>query len=362
MAFSGSLEDFGLSDVLQLIHIGRRTGVLTVDSEGRRAEIYFQDGEAVHAVLGDSEGEQVIYNVFNWTKGNFNFEAKIVPTPKTITVGSQNLILEATRRIDEWSKLRTLIPDETSVLSFSPNPPDGSQNITLNPEEWRVLSLIDGNKSVEDLAKLTGFSSLQVTKILYGLVSSGLLEVTGEKAKLTEEAEEVKGEEKTTSAFQTFIKRIGGTFGLTGRKRMEEEEEEEFTTKIGLLLHFLNLLLVRIAQPNGLYNPVKPPWKLRDKVKEIASRVPAFNELNVQDGLFKIRESETFIKRTDEITQEQILQELSQMSDEIFNAIVKSSNKSAAIRRFNKVFNEVFCEGRRPEDLGLEGYISEKKA
>ncbi|MGQ9706628.1 MAG: DUF4388 domain-containing protein [bacterium] len=359
MGFSGSLEDFGLSDVLQLIHIGRRTGILTVVSDGQKAEIFFQDGEAVHAVLGDIIGEQAVYKVFNWSRGTFNFEARIVPTPKTITVGSQNLILEATRRIDEWSKLKNLIPGEDAVLSFSPNPPNGSHNITLSPEEWRVLSLIDGNRSVEDLAQLTGFSTLYVTKTLYGLVSSGLLEVTSRKKTVKEEEIRHEERERGTSAFQTFLSKIGGTFGITGKKGLEEEGEE-FTTKVGIVLYFLNKLLLKIAQPNGLYNPVKLPWKLNDKLKDLSQTAPTLNELTIRDGLFDIRESEIVLKRLDDLSQESILTALSKIADEIFIEIAKSSNKSAALRRYNAVFNEVFCEGRKPEDLSLSEYISEK--
>jgi DNA-binding MarR family transcriptional regulator len=358
MGFSGSLEDFGLSDVLQLIHIGRRTGVLVIISDGQRAEIFFQDGEAVHAILGDVIGEQAVYKVFNWSRGKFDFEAKIVPTPKTITVGSQNLILEATRRIDEWSKLKNLIPGENAVLSFSPNPPDGSHNITLSPEEWRILSLIDSKRTVDDLAKLTGFSTLYVTKTLYGLVSSGLLEVTGKK-ELKEEEVRHEEAEKGTSAFQTFIGKIGGTFGITGVKKLEEEEEE-FTTKVGIVLYFLNRLLLKIVQPDGLYNPVKLPWKLNNKLRDLSSNAPTLTELTVRDGLFDIRESEIVLKRIDDISQDSILIALSKIADELFEEIIKSSNKSAALRRYNAIFNDVFCEGRRPEDLSLSEYISER--
>jgi len=358
MGFSGSLEDFGLSDVLQLIHIGRRTGVLVVESDGQKAEIFFQDGEAVHAVLGDITGEQAVYKVFNWSRGSFDFEAKIVPTPKTITFGSQNLILEATRRIDEWSKLKNLIPGENAVLSFSPNPPDGSHNITLSPEEWRILSLIDGKRSVEDLAQITGFSTLYVTKMLYGLVSSGLLEVTGKKG-IKEEAEKHEEGEKGASAFQTFLSKIGGTFGIAEKRRLEEEEEE-FTTKVGIVLYFLNRLLLKIAQPDGLYNPVNLPWKLSDKLKSLSSDAPTLNELTVRDGLFDIKESEIVLKRIDDISRGSILTALSKIANEIYEEIIKSSNRSAALRRYNTIFNEVFCEGRRPEDLGISEYISEK--
>lgn len=41
MALKGSLEDFGLADILQLIHFQRKSGVLTVEGEMDRIKPMF---------------------------------------------------------------------------------------------------------------------------------------------------------------------------------------------------------------------------------------------------------------------------------------------------------------------------------
>lgn len=355
MSLDGSLEDFGLSDVLQLIHIGKRTGVLTVTKNGDIAKVYFQDGEAVHATLNEEVGEPAVFQLFNWTKGTFHFETQIIPSPKTITIGSQNLILEATRHIDEWAKLRTLIPSRNTVLGFSPNPREGSENITLEPHEWRILSLVDGRRTVTKIAELSGFNELKTVKILYGLVSSGLLEVVEEEAvvdkkKIEEALEEEKG------ALLGFLTKVGGAFARGGGEALEEE----FKTKIGIVVHFLNKYIQNISQSNELYNPVKLPWKLEKKVKEMVAENYLVNELVVKDGAFDVRETERNTNHLDELSKQEILRSLSRLIDEIFNISIKQSNKLAAIRRYKSIYEKIFCEGRAPADLGLEAFIASK--
>jgi len=362
MSLDGSLEDFGLSDVLQLINIGKRTGVLTVVDNGNVAKIFFQEGEAVHATLGDEVGERAIYELFNWNKGSFRFETQVTPTPKTITVGSQNLILEATRRIDEWAKFRSLIPSQHTVLGFSPNPREGSENITLEPHEWRVLSLIDGRRPVSKIAELSGFNELKTTKILYGLLSSGLLEVI----QTVTSVEEKKGEEKKKEeevdkgAFAGFLGRIGGGLARAGQTAVGVEEEESFKTKVGIVIHFINKYMGALIQPDGLYNAIKIPWKLEEKVKQMAKENHLVNDLVVKDGIFGVRESEINISQLDDLNKQELLRSLSKMIDELYDLSLEQSNKSAAIRRHKNIFDRIFVEGRQPTDLGLEPFISPK--
>jgi hypothetical protein len=49
MAISGSLEDVSVADVMQFIHLGRRTGTLMLDQDGDRAMIGFHEGKLISA-------------------------------------------------------------------------------------------------------------------------------------------------------------------------------------------------------------------------------------------------------------------------------------------------------------------------
>ena len=49
MALVGNLRDFGLSEFLYLVDRGYKTGRLTLQKPGDRAELYFQTGKLVYA-------------------------------------------------------------------------------------------------------------------------------------------------------------------------------------------------------------------------------------------------------------------------------------------------------------------------
>ena len=51
MAISGSLKDVSVADVMQFIHLGRRTGTLLLTRGSQRAMIGFHGGRLV-AILG----------------------------------------------------------------------------------------------------------------------------------------------------------------------------------------------------------------------------------------------------------------------------------------------------------------------
>ena len=50
MALKGSLEDFGLADILQLIHFQKKSGVLTLEGKRDKVRLFFMEGNIVGAI------------------------------------------------------------------------------------------------------------------------------------------------------------------------------------------------------------------------------------------------------------------------------------------------------------------------
>jgi hypothetical protein len=61
------------------------------------------------------------------------------------------------------------------VLAIEEHPPAGTEDIKLQPIEWRVLSLVDGGRNIHAIVKDGHMAEFDTCKILYGLLSSGLL-------------------------------------------------------------------------------------------------------------------------------------------------------------------------------------------
>lgn len=175
MALQGNLEDFDLTDVLQLIHLGKKNGALEIETEGDRGEIYFENGKVLFAKTKQKMGEESIHQILRWTVGKFLFSPDKTAPERKMDIPIQNLILDAAKQIDEWKRLEKLIPSTDMIVDFVEDPEVSSEEISLSPEEWKILSLITGEKSIKEIAKLAKLTEFNAAKIFYGLVSSGLV-------------------------------------------------------------------------------------------------------------------------------------------------------------------------------------------
>ncbi len=231
MGISGNISTVGLPDVLQLLASGAKTGTLLVNKNEESTAIYFQEGNIVyakstsrrHAILdilvrenmldlqkaekirekakhkrksperilqetGEIEksrlleasiihSKEVVYDLFHWLEGDFEFHEGELPPDDfadlTVSLGAYNLIMEGARRIDEWSRIRKAVPSMDMVFRLE-GEPDASK-IQFSKDEWQLLALIDGFRSVRSIAQTAGKSEFEVCRTLYGLKTAGLL-------------------------------------------------------------------------------------------------------------------------------------------------------------------------------------------
>jgi hypothetical protein len=173
MAFQGSLAELPLPDILQLVAVSGKTGRFTIKSERDAGRIFLADGQIVHAKIGQLEGEEAIYELAIWTEGDFVFTPDDESVPKTINKSNTSLLMEAARRIDEWKVLSKRVPSTRLVPVFTED--GGGATITLSPAEWSVIRKADERRSIEDIAHAVGTSAFETAKVVYGLITSGLL-------------------------------------------------------------------------------------------------------------------------------------------------------------------------------------------
>jgi CheY-like chemotaxis protein/predicted regulator of Ras-like GTPase activity (Roadblock/LC7/MglB family) len=99
--FQGTISDFQLHDLVQMNCLGRMTAVLYIVREKNKGEIYFYEGNIIHAECNGSEGKDALYEMLTWEGGNFSTERGKTPPKETIFEGWQSLLLEGMRRVDE---------------------------------------------------------------------------------------------------------------------------------------------------------------------------------------------------------------------------------------------------------------------
>ena len=174
MAFQGSLKELPLPDIIQLVSVSGKTGKFTLSREGEEGYIYLKGGQMVHATVGEISGEEAIYALAIWNHGEFRFAPGEEATETTITRSNTNLLMEAARRLDEWRILSRKIPSVDMVPHLHVRE-NRHEQITLNPQEWILVTRIDGARSISEIARALDASPFDVAKVLYGLISSELV-------------------------------------------------------------------------------------------------------------------------------------------------------------------------------------------
>jgi hypothetical protein len=248
VALEGPLKDLHIQDVFQLLDLGRKSGVLRVTSELRQTAgtVCFDRGGVVAAAVGSdpqplgarlirtakitpadldrarsvqsggddrrlgdilvslgaisrrelhrqlkAQIEEAVFELLRWSEGYFRFEEgatchAAVEAP--VRFPTEALLMEAARRIDEWSRIGSKVSHLRLVPRLPAPEAQGSDPLDLVPFEWEVLAAVDGTRDLHSLAEVLGRSEFEVARTVYGLTNAGIV-VLDDPAHPGEEAE-----------------------------------------------------------------------------------------------------------------------------------------------------------------------------
>jgi hypothetical protein len=166
-------QALGLQKIQKKEKAGRRLGQILVD-EG------YLDSKVLENFIHDQIND-TLFDLFRWEEGNLRFEGDESCDDEDIgiAVSVENIIMEASRRLEIWNKIREKIPSLNTVFTMAAAPGDKSMEIHLKPKEWMLLCYLHGRRTVLDLIELTGYNDFETAKILYGMYSVGLIDKVG---------------------------------------------------------------------------------------------------------------------------------------------------------------------------------------
>lgn len=137
------------------------------------------DGDLLLAVARE-HAVDALFDMLRWSDGTFAFE---VDEPDTDDVGlrqdADGLVAAAGLRVDAWPALAGQIASPDVVVHLTAAP---AHDPTLTRDEWALVALIDGRRTVGDLVELCGRGEFATVAVLGPLVERGLLEVPGDGA------------------------------------------------------------------------------------------------------------------------------------------------------------------------------------
>jgi hypothetical protein len=161
-----------------------RQAVSRAASSGGGVAKALLDGGAVDPDLlrqaADDQVVDAVFELLRWPDGEFAFDPRSAdPDDIGLSLEPDRVLAEARARIEAWPGLEAVIPSADSVLALPTVLPDDPQ---VSRDEWALLSLIDGHRTVHDLVELTGAGGFAVTTILARLAGRGLVHVADASA------------------------------------------------------------------------------------------------------------------------------------------------------------------------------------
>ena len=118
--------------------------------------------------------ESTIYTLFLWRNCRFTFQGDLMVKTDGIpvSVSAEKLIIEGTRRVDEWIRISPVIPSVLMAFRRLPRPVTGP----LSEEAREVLASVDGVSDVATIARKRNRSQFDTAKLLHGLTQLGLVQ------------------------------------------------------------------------------------------------------------------------------------------------------------------------------------------
>ncbi len=178
MALNGPLQEFPLNDIISLVELGKQTGAAEIKSvmNGRpvTGRIYFRSGSAVHAELADLPAEEALLTMFTFNEGQFEFLAGEAPSREEIKRSNASLIMMGINRGDEYKKIKEIVPSTDLIPLMVDNL--NAPQVNLTPDEWKVLTAINGKDNIEDIARMTRLGDFRTRKAVAHLLEQGVVE------------------------------------------------------------------------------------------------------------------------------------------------------------------------------------------
>ena len=169
----GDLAQNKLFDILKPLFSGKKTGKVTVKAK-EGGELYLELGNITHAKANNTAGEYAFFFLMGLKAGKALFEPDEVPSERTISISTEQLLLNWSYRKQEWDKLKEVIPSTKAIfrLSLQKSP----ENKNINADQWNVLALCNGTKTISEIAESLSWDEFKTSKVIFQLVQLALLE------------------------------------------------------------------------------------------------------------------------------------------------------------------------------------------
>jgi hypothetical protein len=285
--FEGKLKAISVPDLLTFVSMVKKTGVLTVESMEITRKLWWEKGELVFATSshpeeslgsflvrhgkitqeqnmksgllvepGKRQGKvlvqmgvltpkqlwwavknqvlELVYGMFNLGEGVFCFEESVELTEEKIKLSTSttNIIMEGIRRLDEWPRIKELIPEDTAVPYLVPLEFRDSQ-VKFHEGELEVMNLVDGKKKIRDIIHSSSFEEFETLRILMALLLARYIHVPGSAVPAEEDIEDVSSIENLIESYNKIFGEIWEGLGEKTSQKGRQDIFDEVKDSLG---------------------------------------------------------------------------------------------------------------------------------
>ncbi|MDX1765131.1 MAG: DUF4388 domain-containing protein [bacterium] len=228
----GKLEDVFVGRVLKSLFDQGETGMLSLEGNGARKSVYFNQGQIVFAAsnckndwLGTflfrsgklsyeaferSSGlmapnrrhgeilvelgmitpetlkwgvkeqvQEIVMSLFLWASGRYSFISMNPLSSEAITLKPRtlDLILEGSRRVNHWGVIQAETGSPNTGYRRCDDAPSLLKKLYLKPKEKEVLQSLGEPQSIREICRSLSMNDFLICRILMGLLLVGLLEI-----------------------------------------------------------------------------------------------------------------------------------------------------------------------------------------
>jgi len=180
----GTLDQFPLRELIEMIVYSSVAGVLEVRVGDEIGRLYFRDGLPYHAVIGESVGFEAVCLIFEQRSAQFRFVAGTTGGEETLWMDPWDLIERAEHQAMLWARVHPRIPSLNWVPMLCST--TQAEQIHISESIWPVLSAVDGQRSVTVIAEELSVAPLDVCVALVNLLDQGLITIRQPRPALLE--------------------------------------------------------------------------------------------------------------------------------------------------------------------------------
>jgi hypothetical protein len=234
MALEGSIKEFGLADILQLVHLQSKTGELILTGEHGQARLVFHNGslvwaespgflgpdrivealvqaerikpsdlkrleshlkkrpDAAHEILVEMDLldkaevarirqfliSEAAMQLFRWTEGRYAFDQKETagPPADVTPINTEFLLMESMRRQDEWPEIKRTIQSLQAVFERTAEAPNPTPAETQTEDPFNDLNLEESETTERAAQILSSVDGVRTVEKIIALSLKGEFE------------------------------------------------------------------------------------------------------------------------------------------------------------------------------------------